>query len=349
MGLAVPSLVEASRGLPSVKADAPSADHDLVTSVAIAPPAIDEPVSPELALVDPELAARLRALLPELEPQIPLELPPPVLRVLPAPEAEEVPPLAPLMPLGGAAASPAPAPPVYSRTERLWSLAKAFVLGAAVATVVTVGVVSEMGEGPPAQADEAITVPPSAAPAAPARTSGGAASKPTTTKSPPATQPRRGGSAAQSSTGVQAKQGRAGAKQLRPASKLPSQSKPSTVKQPVGSAQPAQVEQAPKQSPTQKPATKAEQTKPAAAAPDTRRFAWAPVEGAVGYRVELFRGDKQVLIANTRSPVYELASRWRHRGRAERLIPGSYRWYVWPVLRDGRAGTAVVQAKLSIP
>ena len=65
MGLAVPSLAEASRRLPSsVKADPASADDVLVTSVAI-PPAIDEAVSPELALVDPELRERLRALLPE--------------------------------------------------------------------------------------------------------------------------------------------------------------------------------------------------------------------------------------------------------------------------------------------
>jgi hypothetical protein len=346
MGLAVPSLVEASRGLPSVKADAPSADHDLVTSVAIAPPAIDEPVTPELALVDPELAARLRALLPELEPQIPLELPPPVLRVLPAPETADVPPLAPLMPLGGAAASPAPAPPAYSRTERLWSFAKAFVLGAAVATVVTVGVVSEMSEGPPAQQDEAITVPPRAAAAAPARTSDGAASKPT--KAPPATQSRRDRGDAKAPGGQQVGPKRSATKRSGAVEHAAGAKQPSGAKQSVGGKQPSGAKQPTRSKPTAT-ARQKQAPKPAAAPADTRRFAWAPVEGAVGYRVALFRGDKQVLEARTKTPVYELASRWRHAGRTQELSTGSYRWYVWPVFASGPAAQAVVQAELAIP
>jgi hypothetical protein len=87
----------------------------------------------------------------------------------------------------------------------------------------------------------------------------------------------------------------------------------------------------------------------AAAAAPARRFAWAPVDGAVGYRVELFRGDEQVLRATTKQPVYELPRSWRHQGRAEQLSPGAYRWYVWPVLPDGTAAEAVVQAKLTVP
>ena len=42
-------------------------------------------------------------------------------------------------------------------------------------------------------------------------------------------------------------------------------------------------------------AKRQKRTPPAAAAAEPKRFAWAPVEGAVGYRFELFRGDKQVL------------------------------------------------------
>ena len=67
MGLAVPSVAEASRGLPSVKTDTTSADDDIVTSVAFTPPDEAEVVSPELALVDPLLAERLRTALPEPE------------------------------------------------------------------------------------------------------------------------------------------------------------------------------------------------------------------------------------------------------------------------------------------
>ena len=82
---------------------------------------------------------------------------------------------------------------------------------------------------------------------------------------------------------------------------------------------------------------------------EPRRFAWAPVKGAVSYRFELFRGDKQVLEAKTTQPVYEVAGTWRQGRRTESLVAGAYRWYVWPVFASGPAAEAVVQAKLSIP
>ena len=86
-----------------------------------------------------------------------------------------------------------------------------------------------------------------------------------------------------------------------------------------------------------------------AGAPEPRRFAWAPVAGAVSYRFELFRGDEQVLRATTTNPVYELPTSWEHEGREERLTSGSYRWYVWPVLASGPADAAIVQARLDVP
>jgi hypothetical protein len=102
-------------------------------------------------------------------------------------------------------------------------------------------------------------------------------------------------------------------------------------------------------SPKKAAAAKKSAAAPAAATVPPRRFAWAPVDGAVGYRVELFRGDQQVLQATTTDPVYELPGAWRHKGRAERLTAGGYRWYVWPVLSSGPAAEAVVQAKLTVP
>ncbi len=120
MGVAAPSIAEASRRLSSIKRAAPATDEGLVTSVtSVSREALlDEPVSPELALVDPELAARLRALMPEIEPQIGLELPQPVLRVLPDPAPDNVVPLVPpeLLDAGPAAASFAPPvepPPLF--------------------------------------------------------------------------------------------------------------------------------------------------------------------------------------------------------------------------------------------
>jgi hypothetical protein len=107
---------------------------------------------------------------------------------------------------------------------------------------------------------------------------------------------------------------------------------------------------------TPNPATKPKtSSKPAAgaatrkAAPaKTRRFAWAPVEGATGYHVELFRGADRVLAQDTKEPVLELGSTWRYQGREMHLTPGTYRWYVWPITQAGRASQAIVQAKLPV-
>jgi hypothetical protein len=326
MGIAVPSVAEASRRLPpSVKADGPDADDVHVTSVTTAPRAIDEPVSPELALVDPDLAARLRALLPEIE----FEPPPRFLRALPDPELESGPALQPPPELVDAAPPFEAAPvPVYvypSRAERLRSFAKAFALGAAAATVVTVGVVAELGEGPPAE--DAGTAPPSVASPAPATSQGGGTGQ--TAK--PATGAAGGAARAKAKTasGTKTQAKRAGRAKAQSSGKKSSAATPATSGRTAG--------------------TKKQAAPPAAAAAQPRRFAWAPVGGAVGYRFELFRGDKQVLEVRTTQPAYELASRWRHAGKTETLASGDYRWYVWPVFSDGPAAQAVVQAKLSIP
>jgi hypothetical protein len=80
-----------------------------------------------------------------------------------------------------------------------------------------------------------------------------------------------------------------------------------------------------------------------------RRFAWAPVPRATGYYVEFFRGDTRVYASSTESPEVTLPTRWRFRGRVHTLLPGDYRWYVWPVFEDGdRAPAASVQARLRV-
>ncbi len=100
-------------------------------------------------------------------------------------------------------------------------------------------------------------------------------------------------------------------------------------------------------SPTSKPVPK--QSAPAAPpAAASRRLVWAPVEGAVSYRVELFRGDRQVLRETTRTPAIDIPAKWKHQGRTESLTPGTYRWYVWPVLSSGPAAKAIVQADLVV-
>ena len=89
--------------------------------------------------------------------------------------------------------------------------------------------------------------------------------------------------------------------------------------------------------------------KPATTVPEPRRFAWAPVAGAVSYHVELFRGNDRVLARDTTQPVLELGPTWEHEGRVMRLTDGSYRWYVWTVKESGRDPQAIVQATLTVP
>jgi hypothetical protein len=59
---------------------------------------------------------------------------------------------------------------------------------------------------------------------------------------------------------------------------------------------------------------------------------WTPVRGARYYNVQLFRGGKKVLSRWPAKPALQLAPRWRFAGHVRRLVPGRYRWYVWPGL-----------------
>ena len=69
---------------------------------------------------------------------------------------------------------------------------------------------------------------------------------------------------------------------------------------------------------------------------------------AIGYRVELFRGEERVFSRRTAEPLLALPRRWTYEGHGVTLDAGTYRWVVWPVFRDGVADVAVVQASLSI-
>jgi uncharacterized repeat protein (TIGR01451 family) len=64
---------------------------------------------------------------------------------------------------------------------------------------------------------------------------------------------------------------------------------------------------------------------------------WLPAKNATYYNVQLFHSGQKVLSAWPRSPLLQLRSTWRFQGRAYRLEPGAYRWYVWPAY--GRRGS----------
>jgi hypothetical protein len=80
-----------------------------------------------------------------------------------------------------------------------------------------------------------------------------------------------------------------------------------------------------------------------------RRFAWAPVDDADAYRVELFRGNTRVFEATTSSPELTVPPRWTLDGKRRSLTAGEYRWYVWPIVAGRRSQRAVVQATLTVP
>ena len=312
-------------------------------------------VSPELALVDPLLAERLRGELPE--PDLdwrgteteaagsaqqsqaqPLAAPEPgsprdvvhVLRPLSA--------VAPTPPSDKAAVGVSPTSsrsPDGSESRGSAVVARrtiaAFCLGAVVASLVVVGVVAKLGE---AESPDVAIV------------SGGSSPcvVPPTTASPPSRDVGRPPRAVAPPTGKPT---------TKPAPRATRRRAPSPLADPARSpttstVRPRRSTPPPNKQATDGPRQRAAATSPAQVAPTTRRFSWAPVEGAVGYRIELFRGDERILRRSTKRPVLALTSPWRYRGRVQRLVPGAYRWSVWPVLQTGLAPRAVVQASLDV-
>jgi hypothetical protein len=80
-----------------------------------------------------------------------------------------------------------------------------------------------------------------------------------------------------------------------------------------------------------------------------RRFAWAPVQGASAYRVEIHSGSTRIFTRVTSKPQVTVPATWVSEGKRVSLEPGEYNWYVWPIESGRRASRAVVQASLSIP
>jgi hypothetical protein len=86
-------------------------------------------------------------------------------------------------------------------------------------------------------------------------------------------------------------------------------------------------------------------TRPATTA---RRFAWAPVDDATAYQVELFLDGARVFAKSTTDAHVEIPEAWQYEGRRHELDSATYDWYVWPVVAGRRSPTAVVQATLVV-
>ena len=69
---------------------------------------------------------------------------------------------------------------------------------------------------------------------------------------------------------------------------------------------------------------------------------WAPSAGAGYYNVQLWRGSVKVLSTWPTATRYQLTAKWTYSGKARKLTPGLYTWYVWPGLgprADARYGS----------
>jgi hypothetical protein len=57
---------------------------------------------------------------------------------------------------------------------------------------------------------------------------------------------------------------------------------------------------------------------------------WKKVKRARYYNVQLYLGRTKVMSKWPRTASLQLTPRWHYRGKTYTLIPGHYRWYVWP-------------------
>ena len=97
----------------------------------------------------------------------------------------------------------------------------------------------------------------------------------------------------------------------------------------------------------QKPAKPAALHAPALAG---QTFVWVAAPGASAYEFQLFQSGERIFRTRVVKPRLVLPGRWRQDGRPYALVPGDYRWYVWPVSSQTKRQSAVatVQAKLAI-
>jgi hypothetical protein len=87
-----------------------------------------------------------------------------------------------------------------------------------------------------------------------------------------------------------------------------------------------------------------------AAALPGQTFVWVAAPKAAAYEFQLFQAGERIFRARVNEPRLQLPGRWRQGGHPYALLPGDYRWYVWPVSVGAKhqSSVAIVQAKLVI-
>jgi hypothetical protein len=99
---------------------------------------------------------------------------------------------------------------------------------------------------------------------------------------------------------------------------------------PAGNAKSETVKAAPK-GPLRAPAEKAR-----VSSPPTLR--WVPVRKASFYNVQMFRNGRKVLSKWPARARLQLRRKWVWNGRRRALVPGTYRWFVWPAYKRKGGG-----------
>ena len=59
---------------------------------------------------------------------------------------------------------------------------------------------------------------------------------------------------------------------------------------------------------------------------------WVPTRDASYYNVQLWRGKQKVLSTWPATARFQLAPSWVYEHKKQKLLPGTYTWYVWPGL-----------------
>jgi hypothetical protein len=80
-------------------------------------------------------------------------------------------------------------------------------------------------------------------------------------------------------------------------------------------------------------------------------LSWTSIAGARYYNVQLYWGKQKILSAWPSNSRLALRPSWKYAGRAQRLRPGRYRWYVWPGLgarQEARYGEVLGQRTFTV-
>ena len=79
-----------------------------------------------------------------------------------------------------------------------------------------------------------------------------------------------------------------------------------------------------------------------------QNFVWAAAPNAAGYEFQLFQGGERVFRTRVNEPRFKLPGRWRQDGRPYALLPGTYRWFVWPVSKATKRPSKVATVKATL-